>query len=1358
MTATDCPSREKLREYSVGMLSEAQSDELAAHLDSCPGCQATILTLEDAADTLVGRLRTPPTAEPYSAEPAFQAALAQVLQGGTGILPVLGRDTGKMPVPPSEDNSVTSLPRALGEYQVLEELGHGGMGRVYKAWHTKLDRVVAVKVLTRSRAADRQAIDRFGREMKAVGRLAHPNIVQAYDAREIDGTPVLVMEFVDGMDLAQLVRRAGRLPVAEACELARQTAVALQCAHEHGLVHRDIKPSNIMLARTGEVKLLDLGLARFYAGGTADRAAPAGAAVQLPPQRAAGGTEVSSVLGGTVVSPVSGGTGKMPVPPSDDMTGTGQAMGTADYMAPEQAADSRAVDIRADLYSLGCTLYKLISGQAPFTGPAYPGTLEKMHAHVHQPVPPIRQLVPSIPDTLAAILDRMLAKNPGERFATPAEVAQALAPFCAGADLPALLQRAEASIASPLPPGEGQGEGLLSSPLPPGEGQREGRPAPRATSRRWRSIPAVLGLAFLFGGFCFALGIMIRITRDGHETAIEVPEGSTTRVGADGQVEVALPGQKPAQAARPITFRTAPITRGDLVQTVSATGTLEPEEVVDVGAKVTGQIISLGIDPSDPAHQKKIDYGAVVHKGTVLASIDDALYKARVAHSEAGLRRAEAELTVARAKQQPPDLAKATVIAAESVVQQSKADLEQAKTDLDHTVITSPVEGVIIDRRVNVGQTVVAGQNAPSLFLIAKDLRRVQIWASVNEADIARIHVGLPVHFTVDAYPGETFHGKVTQVRLNATMTQRVVTYTVVVATDNHDGRLLPYLTALVQFEVGSRKNVLLVPQLPLRWKPRPEQVAADVRSSASNPLSPGSGRLWVRDRDGKHVRQVTVQVGPSDGKRTEVSGPEVKEGMEVVFWGTAGGEAILVSTGQPGLTSPRTAPPAQQPPQPPVLPPLQFGPLIEQVVNAASEKEVGSGLDLMNGKLVELPKDSVRLSARERDKWSTENNVDLVVEFVKVPSVSDPTPALVPEGLKLAAVADERWTKAAAHDLQSALASGAPGGADFPVALVSERRGITYFTITRPLPATFAFQTRKGDFGVLQVLRYTEEPHGVRLRYKLAQSPATGAVPAAGRAAETPAVSPSTAHPGTTVLYFYADWAGPCQRMAPLVDALAGEGYAIQRVNIDRERALAKKFGITTVPCLVVLEQGKEVDRVVGVATLQRVAKMLPVPAAAAGAAAPPSVPEVSVSRPVVRDVAPYEDFTGRIEAAKPPAPGAASIFVVFDADQRTVLQIRRLVLEEKKTGKTPTEFPVRCALADDKDFPYRGKLESVDVPIDPKTGTATWRALLPNPEGILMPSLFVRVRLVLGARARRCWSRNRPSVRIRARNLSTS
>ncbi len=516
------------------------------------------------------------------------------------------------------------MPQTLGEYRILEELGHGGMGRVYKAWHTKLDRVVAVKVLPRGRVDDRQAIGRFEREMKAVGRLAHPNIVQAYDAREIDETPVLIMEFVDGLDLAELGRRVGRLPVAEACELVRQTALALQCAHEHGLVHRDIKPSNIMLARTGEVKLLDLGLARFYAGGLSQFSRPGDAPPLTDPAAAKMG-----------LSPSVASAGETPVPPSvsaaEEMTGTGQAMGTADYMAPEQAADSRTVDIRADLYSLGCTLYKLLSGRAPFSGPAYHGTLEKMHAHVHQPAPPIRQLVPTVPEELAAILDRMLAKEPNNRFATPAEVAGALAPWCVGADLPALSR-------CPLPPGQGEGGRVSPSPLPPGEGQGEGRssPAPHPASWGWRSIVGLVSLMLFVGGFCFALGIMIRIKKDGQETAIEVPEGSTTRVGADGQVEVALPGQKPGQASGPLIFRTAAVNRGDLMTTISAIGTLEPEEVLDVGAKVTGQVVSLGDDPHNKG--RPLDYGSLVEKGQILARIDDAIYKARVDHEEASCR------------------------------------------------------------------------------------------------------------------------------------------------------------------------------------------------------------------------------------------------------------------------------------------------------------------------------------------------------------------------------------------------------------------------------------------------------------------------------------------------------------------------------------------------------------------------------------------------------------------------------------------------------------------------------------------------------------------------------------------------
>lgn len=327
----------------------------------------------------------------------------------------------------------------LGEYQLLERLGAGGMGVVYKALHTELDRVVAVKVLPAGRLADEEAIARFKREIKAVGRLDHPNIVRAYDARRIGQTHFLVMEFVEGLDLAELVRRRGPLGVADACELVRQAAVGLQHAHEHGLVHRDIKPSNLMLSipssarrrefvgegpqpspLTGQqdassgssttapvVKILDLGLARIHAGLT-----------------------------------------------SDAMTVTGQVMGTPDYMAPEQASDSHAVDIRADLYSLGCTLYKLLTGWAPFEGPNYRTVFDKLTAHVRQPITPPSLVRGDVPPRLETILGRLLAKDPAQRFQTPGELAEALAPLAAGSDLRALAAEAErlGVAPAPLPP------------------------------------------------------------------------------------------------------------------------------------------------------------------------------------------------------------------------------------------------------------------------------------------------------------------------------------------------------------------------------------------------------------------------------------------------------------------------------------------------------------------------------------------------------------------------------------------------------------------------------------------------------------------------------------------------------------------------------------------------------------------------------------------------------------------------------------------------------------------------------------------------------------------------------------------
>lgn len=355
-------------------------------------------------------------------------------------------------------------------------------------------------------------------------------------------------------------------------------------------------------------------------------------------------------------------------------------------------------------------------------------------------------------------------------------------------------------------------------------------------------------------------------------------------------------------------YRLATITRGELLSTIGATGTVEPEEVVNVGAQVAGLILEFGADPHDSS--KLVDYGTAVEKGTVLARIDSAPYEAALEQAEATLERSEADVLQWEAKCEQAEqdwkraeslrpvkaiadsdydsavagykAAKAQVAVGRATVRQNKAALHMAKINLGYTTIKSPVRGVIIDRRVNIGQTVVANLNAPSLFLIAKDLRRMQVWASVNEADIGRIQVGMPARFTVDAHPGATFLGRVTQVRMNATMTQNVVTYTVVVTTDNPGGKLLPYLTANVQFEVERRTGVLLVPDAALRWEPQPAQIAADAKMPAAGERPANRGCVWIAAEAGR-VRPLDVEVGISDGTTTEISGPGVREGLRVI-------------------------------------------------------------------------------------------------------------------------------------------------------------------------------------------------------------------------------------------------------------------------------------------------------------------------------------------------------------------------------------------------------------------------------------------------------------------------------------------
>ncbi|MBX9622933.1 MAG: serine/threonine protein kinase, partial [Gemmataceae bacterium] len=282
----------------------------------------------------------------------------------------------------------------LPGYELLADLGDGGMGRVYKARQVHLDREVAVKVIRPDRVASPSAVRRFRREARAVAKLDHPNIVRVHDANEANGTHFLVMEYLPGTDLGKLVERRGPLPVAEACEYARQACLGLEHARERGLVHRDIKPANLMLCN-GVVKVLDLGLARLN-----DPAAPTPLGEHEPDRPAAAAADTLSMAGGLV--------------------------GTPDFLAPEQAADLHAADTRADLYSLGCTLFVLLTGRVVFPGGDVAGKVER---HAREAPPAVTSLRPDVPPKLAAVVAKLLAKNPADRYPTPAEAAAALEPF-----------------------------------------------------------------------------------------------------------------------------------------------------------------------------------------------------------------------------------------------------------------------------------------------------------------------------------------------------------------------------------------------------------------------------------------------------------------------------------------------------------------------------------------------------------------------------------------------------------------------------------------------------------------------------------------------------------------------------------------------------------------------------------------------------------------------------------------------------------------------------------------------------------------------------------------------------------------
>lgn len=275
----------------------------------------------------------------------------------------------------------------VGPYRILDQLGKGGVGSVFIARDSRNQMIVALKVIHPELLSNKEAFGRMQREMLAATRLNHPNIVKALDIDLKGKLHYFAMEYVEGTDLHKLVQLVGALPVAEACHYARQAALGLQHAFELGLVHRDIKPGNLLrMEGTNTVKIMDFGLAR----------------IQYGPSRTPGPAQVNLTMEGSLI-------------------------GTADYIAPEQARNPSGVDIRADIYSLGCTLFHLLCGEPPFPGGS---AMLKIYKHqTEQPKPALRERRPEIPAAVADVVTRCMAKNPEERFRTPAAVAAALASF-----------------------------------------------------------------------------------------------------------------------------------------------------------------------------------------------------------------------------------------------------------------------------------------------------------------------------------------------------------------------------------------------------------------------------------------------------------------------------------------------------------------------------------------------------------------------------------------------------------------------------------------------------------------------------------------------------------------------------------------------------------------------------------------------------------------------------------------------------------------------------------------------------------------------------------------------------------------
>jgi serine/threonine protein kinase len=348
--------------FALQQLDPAQMATIKDHLTQCPYCK-------------------------YFIDSSPREALLAILSGAnkseTPTKALEHTASGNQTPTATYDPKKDQIPPVLekhSRYQILRKLGEGGMGVVYQARHKMMNRDVAIKVIHRNFVNHPDTIERFQREITAVAKLSHPNITAAYDAEQADDLQMLVMEYIDGIDLAKYLNSQGPLPVSHACHFARQAALGLQHAFDRGMIHRDIKPQNLMLLPNGTVKILDFGLARF-----------------------------ASEKGF-----------------KGDLTRETDLMGTPYYMAPEQASNPKSVDIRADIYSLGCTLYHLLAGKPPFEGSSF---VELLWLHQERVPESLRSVRSDCPEALAKIVAKSLEKDPAKRQQTPSQLAAELFPF-----------------------------------------------------------------------------------------------------------------------------------------------------------------------------------------------------------------------------------------------------------------------------------------------------------------------------------------------------------------------------------------------------------------------------------------------------------------------------------------------------------------------------------------------------------------------------------------------------------------------------------------------------------------------------------------------------------------------------------------------------------------------------------------------------------------------------------------------------------------------------------------------------------------------------------------------------------------